>query len=158
MQHAMLRDPPYSNALSRFGPLLKRHTCLAWHIYAVLPHLRHHPGMGAVAPPDPERSVSMQRPTDPTMGSILHVCCILTTKLDIDINLVYLFWREMGRESEEETCLSMHDSRRRLGRRQSGHPVSNCSSGQYLINSAHADSRIAVTHINQGTKGGEYDP
>jgi hypothetical protein len=101
MQHAMLRHPPYSNALHRFGPLLKRHTCFGGHVYAVLPHLRNHSGTGAVAPPDLERACFDIRATDPAIGSMLRICCILTTKLDIDINLVYLFWKEMGRGDEE---------------------------------------------------------
>ena len=77
MQHAMLRGPPYSNALIGFGPLLKRHTCLAWHIYAVLPHLRHHPGMGAVAPPDLECACFDNEAGDPDNGidcaHLLHI-------------------------------------------------------------------------------------
>jgi hypothetical protein len=40
--------------------------------------------------------------TDPTMGPNPLICCMFATKLDIDINLVYLFWKKWGGETKKK--------------------------------------------------------
>jgi hypothetical protein len=39
---------------------------------------------------------------DPTKGPNLRFCCMFATKLDIDINLVYLFWKKWGGETKKK--------------------------------------------------------